>query len=68
MPAAWLIEQCGFKGKRLGGAGVYRHHPLLIINESGNATPEDILGLERQIIAAVQEKFAITLYPEVEHI
>ena len=68
VPAAWLIEQCGFKGKRLGGAGVYRHQPLLIINESGHASAEDILGLERQVIAAVLAKYAITLRPEVEHI
>ena len=68
VPAAWMIEQCGFKGKRLGGAEVYQNQPLVIVNESGSATPEDILGLERQVIAAVSAKYAITLRPEVEHI
>ena len=68
VPAAWMIEQCGFKGKRLGGAEVYQNQPLVIVNASGTATPEDILGLERQVIAAVSAKYAITLRPEVEHI
>ena len=68
VPAAWMIEQCGFKGKRLGGAEVYQTQPLVIVNASGTATPEDIIGLERQVIAAVSAKYAITLRPEVEHI
>ena len=68
VPAAWMIEQCGFKGKRLGGAEVYQTQPLVIVNASGTATPEDIIGLKRQVIAAVSAKYAITLRPEVEHI
>ena len=68
VPAAWLIEQCGWKGKRSGGAAVYDKQPLVIVNYSGEAYPEEIIGLERRIIASVKAKFDIVLHPEVEHI
>lgn len=68
VPAAWLIDQCGFRGKTLGGAQVYEKQPLVIVNASGSASPEDVLALENQIIAAVQERYEITLHPEVDHI
>ena len=68
IPAAWLIEQCGFKGVRNGGAQVYPKQPLVIVNASGDATPEDVIGLERQIVRRVEEKYGITLHPEVEHV
>ena len=68
VPAAWLIDQCGFRGKVLGGAQVYEKQPLVIVNASGSASPEDVLALENQIIAAVQERYEITLHPEVDHI
>ena len=68
VPAAWMIEQCGFKGKRLGGAQVYPKQPLVIVNESGEATPQEIIGLERQVIGAVALEYGITLHPEVEHV
>ena len=68
IPAAWLIEQCGFKGARLGGAQVYQKQPLVIVNATGEASPEDIIGLEKQVIDAVKAKFGITLHPEVEHV
>lgn len=68
VPAAWMIDQCGFKGARNGGAQVYEHQPLVIVNASGNASPEEIVGLERQVIAAVAAKYGITLHPEVEHV
>ncbi len=68
IPAAWLIDFCGFKGKTLGGAAVWQSQPLVIVNASGNATPEEIIGLERQIISEVKEKFGIELHPEVDHI
>ena len=51
VPAAWLIDQCGFRGKVLGGAQVYEKQPLVIVNASGSASPEDVLALENQIIA-----------------
>ena len=68
VPAAWMIEQCGFKGRRNGGAQVYQNQPLVIVNASGTATPEDIIGLEQEVIKAIQTKYGITLHPEVEHI
>ena len=68
IPAAWLIEQCGWKGKRSGGAAVYDKQPLVIVNYTGEAYPEEIVGLERRIIASVKAKFDIILHPEVEHI
>lgn len=64
VPAAWLIEQCGWKGKRVGNAGVHQHQPLVMVNYN-NATGEEILSLAMQVRASVQEKFDITLTPEV---
>ena len=68
VPAAWLIDQCGFRGKILGGAQVYEKQPLVIVNASGSASPEDVLALENQILAKVKEKYDIDLHPEVDHI
>ena len=68
IPAAWMIEQCGWKGRRSGGAAVYDKQPLVIVNYTGDAYPEEIVGLEKRIIASVQQKFDIELHPEVEHI
>ena len=68
VPAAWLIEQCGWKGRRSGGAAVYDKQPLVIVNYTGEAYPEEIIGLERRIIESVKAKFGIELHPEVDHI
>ena len=68
VPAAWMIEQCGWKGKRSGGAAVYDKQPLVIVNYTGDAYPEEIIGLERRIIASVKAKFGVELHPEVDHI
>ena len=68
VPAAWMIEQCGWKGKRSGGAAVYDKQPLVIVNYTGEAFPEEIIGLERRIIDSVKRKYNIDLHPEVEHI
>ena len=68
LPAAWLIEQCGWKGKRSGNAAVWDKQPLVIVNYTGEAFPEEIIGLERRIIASVKAKFDIELHPEVDHI
>ena len=67
IPAAWLIEQCGWKGKTLGGAQVWPKQPLVIVN-ANNATPEDIIALAAQISASVKEKFGIDIRPEVNYI
>jgi UDP-N-acetylmuramate dehydrogenase len=67
IPAAWLIEQCGWKGKTLGGAQVWSKQPLVIVNVN-NATPEDIIALAAQVSASVKEKFGINIHPEVNYI
>lgn len=68
IPAAWMIEQCGWKGKRSGGAAVWDKQPLVIVNHTGEAYPEEIIGLEKRIVASVKAKFGVELHPEVEHI
>ncbi len=68
VPAAWMIEQCGWKGRRSGNAAVYDKQPLVIVNYTGEAYPEEIVGLEKRIIASVKAKFGVNLHPEVEHV
>ena len=68
VPAAWMIDQCGFKGMRLGGAQVYPKQPLVIVNATGAATPEEIVALERRVIDTIKQKYGIELHPEVEHV
>lgn len=65
IPAAWLIDRCGWKNYRGGNAGVWSQ-PLVIVNATGKARPEEIVELEKKIRASVQERFAIELVPEAE--
>ena len=67
IPAAWLIEQCGWKGKTHGGAQVWPKQALVIVN-ANNATAQDIIDLAAAISAGVKEKFNITISPEVNYI
>ena len=62
--AAWMIEQCGWKGKRSGDAGVHENQPLVLVNY-GSATGEEILHLANLIIDSTERKFGIRLEPEV---
>ncbi len=64
IPAGWLIEQCGWKGKKHGNAGVYPKQALVLIN-TGNATGSEILNLANLIKKDVYEHFKIDLEPEV---
>lgn len=64
IPAGWLIEQCGFKGKRFGDAGVHKNQALVLVNYD-NASGSEILELAHNIIEAVQNKFNIQIIPEV---
>ena len=67
IPAAWLIDQCGWKGKKLGGAQVWPNQPLVLVN-ANNASAQDIINLAEAIRQSVQEKFNITINPEVNYI
>lgn len=64
VPAAWLIENCGFKGKSMGDAAVHDKQALVLVNK-GNATGHDILELAKAVEKAVYDKFAISISPEV---
>ncbi len=67
IPAAWLIDQCGLKGKTLGGAAVHEKQPLVLINKNG-ATGDEIAQLAEEVRGAVKKKFSIELHPEVNYI
>jgi len=64
IPAGWLIEQCGYKGKRYGDAGVHEKQALVLVNHD-KATGQDILNLAHRIMASVKETFDIIITPEV---
>lgn len=64
VPAAWLIETCGYKGIKKGNVGVHSQQALVLIN-LGNATGKEVIALADEIIAAVSDKFGIALEKEV---
>jgi UDP-N-acetylmuramate dehydrogenase len=67
IPAAWLIDQCGLKGKTLGGAAVSAQQPLVIVNQN-QATGEEIASLAETVRQTVLDTFGIDLQPEVNYI
>ena len=64
VPAGWLIEQAGFKGKRFGYAGIHKNQALVLVNY-GNATGQEILAVSKDIQKTIYEKFGIQIEAEV---
>ena len=64
IPAGWLIEQCGWKGKRVGNTGSYGQQALVLVNYGG-ATGEEVKNLAHAIIESVEERFGLRLEAEV---
>lgn len=65
VPAGWLIEQAGWKGKQIGNVASHKLQALVIINATGNATGKEIFDFSTEIINSVKEKFGIELEREV---
>ena len=67
IPAGWMIDQCGWKGKTLGPAAVHDKQALVLVNRGG-ATGADIVALSDAVRASVRDKFGIDIHPEVNFI
>ena len=65
LPAAWLIDRCGFKGVRIGNVGVHDKQALVLIAYPG-ATGEELIALADEIKGAVFDKFGVVIEPEVQ--
>jgi len=64
VPAGWLIEQAGFKGKRFGDAGIHKNQALVLVNY-GQATGQEILAVARTIQATITAEYGISIETEV---
>lgn len=64
LSAGWLIEQCGWKGRTLGHAGVWSKQALVLVNADGEATGADVVRLATKVVEDVKDKFGVELVPE----
>lgn len=67
IPAAWLIEQCGFKGYKTGNVGVHHVQPLVLVN-LGGADAKEVISLAAKVAESIDDKFGIRIVPEVNYI
>ncbi len=67
IPAGWMIDRCGWKGKRVGHVGVHEKQALVLVN-CGGATGKEVMHLAEEIVASVRERFGVTIRPEVNYI
>lgn len=67
IPAGWMIDRCGWKGKALGPAAVHDKQALVLVN-LGGAAGKDVIALSDAVRASVREKFGIEIHPEVNFI
>jgi UDP-N-acetylmuramate dehydrogenase len=67
VPAGWLIEQCGWKGKIVGQTGVHKNQALVLVNH-GQASGAEVKALSQEVQKSVHEKFGIALETEVNFI
>ena len=67
IPAAWMIDRCGWKGKQIGRAGVHSKQALVLVN-CGGATGDEVIALARRIQESVLQKFGVAISPEVNFI
>ena len=67
IPAGWMIDRCGWKGKALGPAAVHDKQALVLVN-LGGATGKDVVALSDAVRASVKEKFGVEIHPEVNFI
>ncbi len=66
IPAAWFIENCGWKGCQDGNVAVYEKQPLVLVNATGKARPREVIALAAKIANSINDKYGILLEPEVE--
>ena len=67
VPAGWLIDRCGWKGRKQGKVGVHDKQALVLVN-LGGATGEEVRRLAEDVADSVKEKFGIVIVPEVNYI